>query len=199
MRDDRGAGQDQHVNVTNGHLDVFYFSICQRYMYSVLKYLLGGLVALMSLIALYKATQFAASIIQGVFPQFNASLLTFVIFFFILVLFGYAVIKNWALVSLTIKIIMNLKRFSARTRNALNNPVYFEVSPGIQKIGFITNEDITSIDGLGGKIAVFAPNPMSFSGEVFIVERKTLHIIEEKDKKRISTILFTAGIFDELA
>ena len=103
--------------------------------------------------------------------------------------------------SFVFNVILNLKDFSAKTKDAFKNPVYFEISPGIQKIGFITNEDIEFIKVQSDehkKIAVYAPNPINFFGEMLIIEKKTINIIEEKEKKNIPIFLFTAGILGKL-
>ena len=102
---------------------------------------------------------------------------------------------------LAFKVILNFKDFSEKTKDAFKNPVYFEVSPGIQKIGFITNEDIKFIEAQPDeheKIIVYAPNPINFFGEMLIIEKRAINIIEEKEKKNISLLLFTAGIFRKL-
>ncbi len=170
-------------------------------MKNVPKYFLGGLIALISLIALYQAAQLIANFTQKFFPQFSIMLITLTIFFFVVAVIGYFIAKNRMLIYFIFNILLNLKDFSSKTKDAFDNPVYFEVHPGIQKIGFITNKDIMFMgDSLeeNKKIAVYAPNPISFSGEMFIVERKALRIVEEKEKKNIPTLLFTAGILDEL-
>ena len=103
--------------------------------------------------------------------------------------------------SFAFKVILNLKDFSAKTKDAFKNPVYFEISPGIQKIGFITNEDIKFIKVQPNehkKITVYAPNPINFFGEMLIIEKRAINVIEEKEKKNIPILLFTAGIFEKL-
>ncbi len=184
-------------------------------MNALLKYFLGGLVALVPLIILYQIMQSVASITQGFFPELNI-LLAFVISFFAISLLGYLITKRITaslkksmlkkskkegVFSFIFTILLNLKHFSTKTKEAFKNPVYFEVSPGIQKIGFITNEDIAFVTDRAGehkKITVYAPNPISFLGEMLIVEKRALHIIEEKEKKHASTLLFTAGIFKNI-
>jgi uncharacterized membrane protein len=49
-----------------------------------------------------------------------------------------------------------------------NEPVLVEVSPGIKKIGFLTQHDLTIL-GLPGEVAVYFPYSYSFAGQVLVV------------------------------
>ena len=184
-------------------------------MNTVLKYFLGGIITLIPLFILYKIIQSVAWVSREFFPQLNI-LFAFAVSFFAISLLGYFVTKKITssikksvlkksnkegMFSFAFKVILNLKDFSAKTKDAFKNPVYFEISPGIQKIGFITNEDIKFIKVQSNehkKITVYAPNPINFFGEMLIIEKRAINVIEEKEKKNIPILLFTAGIFRKL-
>ena len=184
-------------------------------MNAILKYFMGGLLILIPVIVLYQVVQIVASITHNFFPELN-TLLAFIISFFIISLLGYLVTKRITrsikksvrkkskkegVFSFIFKIILNLKSFSAKTKDAFKNPVYFEVSPGIEKIGFITNEDVVFLENESSehkKITVYAPNPINFFGELLIIEKSGIKIIAEEEKKNIPVLLFTAGIFEKI-
>lgn len=184
-------------------------------MNTILKYFLGGIIILIPILILYQIIQSVAWIAQEFLPQINI-FFAFIISFLVISFLGYLVTKK---ITTSIKksvlrksnkkgvfffifrVIFNLKDFSEKTKNAFKNPVYFEVSPGIQKIGFIANEDIKFIKNEPEghkKIIVYAPNPINFFGEMLIIEKNMINIIEEKEKKNIPIFLFTAGIFRKL-
>ncbi|PCI27497.1 hypothetical protein COB55_05705 [Candidatus Wolfebacteria bacterium] len=187
----------------------------KKYMNTILKYFLGGVITLIPLFISYKIIQSVAWISREFFPQLNI-LFAFAISFFSISLLGYFVtkkitssVKNGVakkstkegILSYVFKVILNLKNFSEKTKGAFENPVYFEISPGIQKIGFITNKDIRFIKVQSNeheKITVYAPNPINFFGEMLIIEKRAINIIEEKERKNIPILLFTAGIFEKL-
>ena len=184
-------------------------------MKTILKYFLGGIIILIPIFILYKIIQSIAWIAQEFLPQINI-LFAFTISFLAISLLGYLATKKITLsikksvlkksnkkgmLSLFFKVLLNLKDFSEKTKNAFKNPVYFEVSPGIQKIGFIANEDIKFIKNEANdhkKIIVYAPNPINFFGEMLIIEKRAINIIEEKEKKNIPIFLLTSGIFEKL-
>ena len=52
-----------------------------------------------------------------------------------------------------------------------NRPVLVEMYPGsgLQKLGFITKENLTQLGIPGGRVAVYLPHSYNFSGNLFIV------------------------------
>ena len=59
-----------------------------------------------------------------------------------------------------------------------NEPVLVEVSPGIKKIGFLTQRDL-SVLGLPGEVAVYFPYSYSFAGQVLIVSADQIKHIDK--------------------
>ena len=68
-------------------------------------------------------------------------------------------------------------------KSSFRIPVSVKVSKdsNLEKLGFITEEDLRSI-GIEGreKIAVYFPHSYAFSGNLFIVERKNIRVIDQK-------------------
>jgi uncharacterized membrane protein len=59
-----------------------------------------------------------------------------------------------------------------------NEPVLVEVSPGVKKIGFLTQHDL-SVIGLPGDVAVYFPFSYSFAGQVLIVSAENVKHIDK--------------------
>lgn len=55
-------------------------------------------------------------------------------------------------------------------KKKFNHPVLVEMSPGIHKPGFITQEDLSELH-LPGLSAVYFPHSYAFSGNLFLVEK----------------------------
>jgi uncharacterized membrane protein len=55
-------------------------------------------------------------------------------------------------------------------KKKFNKPVLVQLTPGIYKPGFITQEDL-SFMGLKDMVAVYLPHSYAFSGNVFLVEK----------------------------
>lgn len=60
-------------------------------------------------------------------------------------------------------------------KKKFNQPVVVNINgnPNFQKLGFITRDDLSLI-GLKGKVAVYLPHSYNFSGNLFIVDAKSV-------------------------
>jgi uncharacterized membrane protein len=68
-------------------------------------------------------------------------------------------------------------------KSAFRVPVLVKISKdsNLEKIGFITEENLSAFGIVGNnKIAVYFPHSYAFSGNVFIVERENVKIIDQK-------------------
>jgi uncharacterized membrane protein len=60
-------------------------------------------------------------------------------------------------------------------KKKFSKPVLVELSPGIFKPGFITQEDLTQFQ-LPGMVAVYMPHSYAFSGNLFFIDRSKISI-----------------------
>ena len=65
----------------------------------------------------------------------------------------------------------------------------------IERIGFITNEDLSSLGIKGGKILVYLPHSYAISGQLFVVDRSYITPIE-KPSAEIMKIIVSGGVTD---
>lgn len=58
-------------------------------------------------------------------------------------------------------------------KKRFNKPVLVRINdhPVVEKLGFITNEDLSELGIAGGSIAVYFPMSYAFSGQVLVVDR----------------------------
>lgn len=55
------------------------------------------------------------------------------------------------------------------SKKKFTQPVLVQLSPGIEKPGFVTQNDLTSLGISTGKVAVYLPHSYGFTGNLFIV------------------------------
>jgi len=63
----------------------------------------------------------------------------------------------------------------------------------IERIGFITNENLSSLGIKGGKILVYIPHSYAFSGQLFVVEKSYITHIE-KPSSEIMKLIVSGGV-----
>ena len=73
--------------------------------------------------------------------------------------------------------------------------VLSKTSEDIKKIGFITNESAKGFDLLD-EVVVFVPQPFGFSGELLLVPRKNLSLIDNYEGIDVYRFIATGGFFD---
>jgi len=63
----------------------------------------------------------------------------------------------------------------------------------IERIGFITNENLSALGIKGGKILVYLPHSYAFSGQLFVVEKSYITPIE-KPSSEIMKLIVSGGV-----
>ena len=58
-------------------------------------------------------------------------------------------------------------------KKKFNSPVLVELTPGIFKPGFITQQDVSKL-GLAGYCAVYFPHSYAFSGNLFFIDKQKI-------------------------
>ena len=98
-----------------------------------------------------------------------------------------------------IKVIYNsvkdlLKAFVGKEKK-FTKPVLVKVNTisNLEKVGFITQEDLTDFGVDNGKIAVYFPHSYAFSGEMFIVPKEHIKLIDKKSAD-VMKFIVSAGV-----
>lgn len=63
----------------------------------------------------------------------------------------------------------------------------------IERLGFITNENLSSLGIKGGKILVYLPHSYAFSGQLFVVEKSYVTPID-KPSSEIMKLIVSGGV-----
>ena len=63
----------------------------------------------------------------------------------------------------------------------------------IERIGFITNEDLTTLGIKEGKILVYLPHSYAFSGQLFVVERSYITTVDSSSVE-IMKLIVSGGV-----
>ena len=63
----------------------------------------------------------------------------------------------------------------------------------IERLGFITNENLSSLGIKGGKILVYLPHSYAFSGQLFVVEKSYINPID-KPSSEIMKLIVSGGV-----
>lgn len=98
-----------------------------------------------------------------------------------------------------IKVIYNsvkdlLKAFVGKEKK-FTKPVLVKVNTisNLEKVGFITQEDLEDFGIEEGKVAVYFPHSYAFSGEMFIVPKEHITIIDKKSVE-VMKFIVSAGV-----
>ncbi|MCF8253885.1 MAG: DUF502 domain-containing protein [Bacteroidia bacterium] len=77
-------------------------------------------------------------------------------------------------------------------KKKFSKPVIVELTPGIYKPGFITQEDLSQLN-LPGIIAVYLPHSYAFSGNLFLVDRSKIRDFEG-DSSELMKFIVSGGV-----
>ncbi len=82
-------------------------------------------------------------------------------------------------------------------KKSFSKPVLVKLSKesDIEKLGFITNEDLTSLNIKSEKIAVYLPHSYNFSGNLFIVPRENVTPIDAPTPE-VMKFIVSGGVTD---
>ena len=80
-------------------------------------------------------------------------------------------------------------------KKAFNTPVLIKVyeNSSIERIGFITNEDLSTLHIKEGKVLVYLPHSYAFSGQLFVVERSYIKPINASSAE-IMKLIVSGGV-----
>jgi uncharacterized membrane protein len=80
-------------------------------------------------------------------------------------------------------------------KKKFDKPVIVEVSNGVYRIGFITNEDLSSITTLD-LVAVYFPLSYAFTGELLFIKRTMIQHLESNKVGDLMKYVISGGVID---
>ncbi len=80
-------------------------------------------------------------------------------------------------------------------KKGFDQPVMIKIyeNSSIERIGFITNENLNSLGIKGEKILVYLPHSYAFSGQLFVVEKSYITPID-KPSSEIMKLIVSGGV-----
>ena len=80
-------------------------------------------------------------------------------------------------------------------KKGFSEPVLVKIyeNSTIERIGFITNEDVESLNISKGKVLVYMPHSYAISGQLFVVEKKNVSPID-KSSAEIMKLIVSGGV-----
>ena len=80
-------------------------------------------------------------------------------------------------------------------KKGFSEPVLVKVyeNSTIERIGFVTNEDVGSLNIKKGKVLVYMPHSYAISGQLFVVEKKNITHID-KSSSDIMKLIISGGV-----
>ena len=82
-------------------------------------------------------------------------------------------------------------------KKGFSEPVLVKIyeNSTIERIGFITNEDVESLNIAKGKVLVYMPHSYAISGQLFVVEKKNVSPID-KSSAEIMKLIVSGGVVE---
>jgi len=184
----------------------------------LLNYLLRGIFItaplILTITALYKMFIFIDAPIQDIFYSvsgyriYGLGLLTILVF---LVVAGYlgstivmsAILKKGEVLLYKIPLVKEIYKsikdvFGAfiSDKKKFDKAVIVEVVPGVNRVGFITNKDMSSI-GIPNLLAVYFPLSYAFTGELLFIESRLIKELPSEHVSDIFKLLISGGIIEK--
>jgi uncharacterized membrane protein len=80
-------------------------------------------------------------------------------------------------------------------KKGFSEPVLVKIyeNSTIERIGFITNEDVELLNITKGKVLVYMPHSYAISGQLFVVEKKNVYPID-KSSAEIMKLIVSGGV-----
>ena len=184
-------------------------------MKDIKNYFLKGLLYIAPIAALCWVIIYAYQILNGIIGRYLPGMweyLGILILIFIITLFGYIgssiisspinsyfqrVLQKAPLLKTIYSSVKDLMATFVGNKKGFSQPVLVQVyeNSTIQRIGFVTNEDVNDLDNLDGSVFVYMPHSYAISGQLFIVEKKYLKPIN-KPAAEVMKLVVSAGITD---
>jgi uncharacterized membrane protein len=178
-------------------------------MKKIINYFLQGLLYIVPITATGAFVVWAFNkideIIPGLFP--GLGLIIVIIIITIIGLLGSTVIaspinsffqnllKRAPLLETIYSSVKDLMNTFVGKKKGFNQPVLIKLyeNSTIERIGFITNDDLKTLGIKDGKVLVYLPHSYAFSGQLFVVERSYIKSIDSASSE-IMKLIVSGGV-----
>ena len=179
------------------------------------KYFLRGLLYTLPLVLIvyliYIAFDFAFNFLGSLLPG-NDKILNILIIFIIILIIGFLgssivanpiktyfkeLLERAPLIKTIYQAIVDLLSAFVGEKKRFDKPVLVKVNKNseLEKLGFVTGEDLKDLGIPKGKVAVYLPHSYNFSGNLFIVPKENVTPID-KPASEIMKYIVSGGIVE---
>ena len=176
---------------------------------NIIKYFLQGLLYIapigVTIYVIYAAFKF----IDGIIP-FEIPGLGLLVVISLLVLIGYLggiiisspfnslfqkLLKKAPLLETIYSSVKDLMNTFVGNKKGFSEPVLVKIydNSTIERIGFVTNEQVESLNITKGKVLVYMPHSYAISGQLFVVEKKNITKID-KSSSEVMKLIISGGV-----
>ncbi len=110
-------------------------------------------------------------------------------------------------------LILEFDTLSDKTRKAFRHPVLYKIDDGIYQLGYITNKDVsflshtpdtavpsktdTETNPATNSVWVYTPSPVNFFGNLLLIERRKIRILQKEDMHHLPLFILSAGLLQK--
>ena len=182
-------------------------------MNNIKNHFLKGLLYIVPVAVTFWVLVEAYKLLNGIIGRFlpgNWQYLGMLVLIVIITLFGYVgsviikspinsffqrLLKKAPLLQTIYSSVKDLMSTFVGKKKGFNTPVLIKLyeNSTIERIGFITNEDLSSLGIKNGKILVYLPHSYAFSGQLFVVEHSYIKPIDASSAE-IMKLIVSGGV-----
>lgn len=109
--------------------------------------------------------------------------------------FVYKVLQKSPILKTIYTSVQDLMSTFVGKKNGFSKPVLVKLyeNSTIERIGFVTNEDMNSLHFAEGKVLVYLPHSFAFSGQLFVVEKSYITPVHLPSAE-IMKLIISAGV-----
>ena len=176
---------------------------------NIIKYFLQGLLYIAPIGVTIYVIYAAFNFIDGIIP-FGIPGLGLLVVIALLVLIGYLggiiisspfnslfqkLLKKAPLLETIYSSVKDLMNTFVGNKKGFSEPVLVKIydNSTIERIGFITNEEVESLNITKGKVLVYMPHSYAISGQLFVVEKKNVTKID-KSSSEVMKLIISGGV-----
>ena len=176
---------------------------------NIIKYFLQGLLYIAPIGVTIYVIYAAFNFIDGIIP-FEIPGLGLLVVISLLVLIGYLggiiisspfnslfqkLLKKAPLLETIYSSVKDLMNTFVGNKKGFSEPVLVKIydNSTIERIGFITNEEVESLNITKGKVLVYMPHSYAISGQLFVVEKKNITKID-KSSSEVMKLIISGGV-----
>jgi uncharacterized membrane protein len=178
-------------------------------MKNIINYFLQGLLYIVPISATIYIVYWIFSKIDGILP-FNFPGLGLIVIILLITAVGYIgsaviasplnaffqrILNRAPLLKTIYTSVKDMMNTFVGKKKGFSEPVLVKLyeNSTIERIGFITNEDVEGLNIKAGKVLVYMPHSYAISGQLFVVEKKNITHID-KSSSDIMKLIISGGV-----